>query len=74
MFVAASLGICGTIFAGPIDNANEFVDKAVAEAEERNNPPMGQSDDSAPISWENEASGTDSAVNTGTADSTAGNQ
>ena len=74
LFAAASLVMCGVALAGPMDNANEFVEKAVEQAEERNNPPMGQSDDSAPISWENEASGTDSAVNTNTTDSATGNR
>jgi hypothetical protein len=74
LFVAGSLVICSAALAGPIDNANEFVDKAVEEAEERNNPPTDQSADSASIGWENDASGTDSAVNTGTADTAANDQ
>ena len=67
LFVAAGLLICGAAFAGPIDNANEFVNVAVEEAEERNNPPMDQSGDNPAISWANDTSGTDSAVNIGSA-------
>lgn len=61
---------CSTVSAGPIDNANEFVDKAVSEAEEGSNPPADQSPDTPPISWEGQGSGTNAAVNTDTTSST----
>jgi len=74
LFAAASLVMCGVALAGPMDNANEFVEKAVEEAQERNNPPVDQSDESAPISWAGDASGTDAAVNTGATDTASNNQ
>ena len=55
---------CSAVSAGPIDNANEFVEEAVQNAEANDNPPADQSGDSALVSWAGQDSGTDSAVNT----------
>jgi|GEM_PF-6760518 hypothetical protein len=60
----AYFALCATAFSGPLDNAMEFQEKAVQEAEERNNPPR-DSDDNAAIGWDGGGSGTEGAVNTG---------
>ena len=68
MFVAGMI-CCSAVSAGPIDNANEFVEEAVQNAESNTNPPADQSEDNALISWAGQDSGTDSAVNTDAAGS-----
>ena len=42
---------CSTVLAESIDNANEFVEEAVQNAEANNNPPADQSGDSALVNW-----------------------
>lgn len=55
--------ICIPVYAGPLDNAMEFQEKAVQEAERDNS--ATQSSAAPSISWDDESSGTGSAVNTG---------
>lgn len=61
VFIAASATVCDIVFAGPMENAEEFQNKIVEQEEERTSGMVPDSGDS--ITWQN----TDSS---GGADST----
>jgi len=67
MFAVICIAMGASAFAGPLDNAMEFQEKAAGEAEAGNQP--SQSSDGSPISWSGDSSGTDGAVNIGEAGS-----
>lgn len=67
ILAAAILFMARQASAGPLDNAMEFQEKAVQEAEERSESPQSSEGDE-PISWADDDKGTEKAVNTGQED------
>jgi hypothetical protein len=74
MFVSASILMCTAAFAGPADNANEFMQKAVSEAEERNNPPGDQSAEGSLVTWTGDATNANALADANTSGQAEDNQ